>query len=129
MSPVQDERSLKGLFADLTSEITTLFRQEVALARSEISEDVTQVGNGVASMAIGGLVAFAGLIVFLQAFVIALARVMPAWLAAFLVGGIVVAIGIVLLLKGRNNLKMRNLVPRRTIDSLQQDKQIAKEHM
>jgi uncharacterized membrane protein len=129
MSPVQEDKSLKGLFADLNKEITTLFRQEIALAKSEISEDVSQVGNAVVSMAAGGLVAFVGVIFIIQALVLVLARVMPGWLAAFIVGAIVVAVGIMLLYRGRNKMKMRNLMPRRSMDSLQRDKQMAKEHM
>ena len=129
MTQVHEERSLRDLFKELTREVSTLFRQEVALARSEISEDVSQVGSGISSLAVGGVIAFAGLLILLEAAVIGLAKVVQPWLAALIVGGVVVLIGVLLLLKGRSNLKMKNLMPRRTMESIQQDKKFAKEHM
>src|SRR4051812_36620668 len=57
--------SIIGLFKNLTGEFKTFIRQEVDLAKTEISEKVSMIGKNVASIAIGGFIAYAGLIVLL----------------------------------------------------------------
>ena len=52
-----DDRSLKGLVADLGGNIATLFRKEIQLARAETAEKIGQAGTAVASIAAGGIVA------------------------------------------------------------------------
>lgn len=132
--PSKDDRSLGTLFSELTRETTTLVQQEVALAKAEISEKVSQIGYGLASLIIGGLVLFAGLLKLLDAAVFGVAGLFPnedqgLWIAALIVGGIVAIIGAIMLQKGRSNLQPGNLAPQRTADSLQHDKEFAKEHV
>ncbi|BBI59823.1 hypothetical protein HSBAA_11290 [Vreelandella sulfidaeris] len=50
------------------------------------------------------------------------------WLSALIVGGVVTVIGIVMLKAGQKKLQARNLMPNRTMHSLQSDKATAKEH-
>jgi len=130
---MSDDRSLGTLFTDLTRESTTLVQQEVALARAEMSEKVTQVGNGLASLIIGGFVLFAGLLKLLDAAIYGVGELMPPdlspWLAALIVGVIVTIIGIVMFQKGRSNLKPQHLTPQRTVESLHRDKEFAKEQV
>ncbi len=45
-----EERSLGTLFADMMREITTLVQQEIALARTEVSEKVSQISTALASL-------------------------------------------------------------------------------
>jgi hypothetical protein len=47
---------------------------------------------------------------------------MDPWLSALIVGLVVVAIGAVLLLRGRESLKPENLAPQRTVETLKEDK-------
>jgi hypothetical protein len=128
-----DGRSLGTLVADLTRESTTLVQQEVALARAEVSEKVSQVGTALASLMIGGLVLFAGLLKLLDAAIYGIGEMFPPdlgpWLAALIVGAIVAIIGMVMLQKGRRNLKPEHLAPQRTVDSLKRDKKFAKEQV
>lgn len=125
----KDERSLASLFKELTGEMSVLVRKEVELAKVETTEKATQAGAGLASLAVGGAVAFAGFLVLLAALVLGLGQVMALWLAALIVGVVVLGIGFMLLQKGRDNLKAQNLTPRRTVESLRRDKQFAKEQM
>ncbi|MDA8166122.1 MAG: phage holin family protein [Desulfobacteraceae bacterium] len=129
MSPVREERSISQLFSDLTTELSTLFRQEVALARTEISEDVSKVAIGAVSMGAGAIVAFVGLLALVEAAILGLANAVPPWLSALIVGIAVTGIGMVLLLMGRSRMLMAELMPRRTVDSLQEDKRLAQEHL
>jgi Putative Actinobacterial Holin-X, holin superfamily III len=128
-----NDRSLGTLFADLMRETTTLVQQEVTLARTEASEKVSQLGNGLAALVIGGLVLFAGLLKLLDAVIYGLGGLMQddlaLWLPALIVGGIVAIIGVIMLQKGRRNLQPRNLAPQWTAESLQRDAELVKEHV
>jgi hypothetical protein len=128
-----DDRSLGTLFSDLTRESTTLVQQEVALARAEMSEKVSQVGNGLASLIIGGFVLFAGILKLLDAAIYGIGELFPPdlgpWLAALIVGAIVAIIGIVMLQKGRSNIKPQHLAPQRTAESLRRDQEFVKEQV
>lgn len=128
-----DERSLGTLFSDITRETTTLVQQEIALARTEVSEKVSQVGTALASLIIGGLVLFAGLLKLLDAAVYGIAELFPPdqgpWLAALIVGAVIAIIGLIMFQKGRSNLKPDQLAPQRTVHSLQRDKEFAKEQV
>jgi hypothetical protein len=123
-----DDRSLKELFGDLTTSVSTLFRNEMALARAETSEKINHALVAGGSLAAGGILALAALIVLLQALVIALTELglAPA-LAALIVGGAVAIIAIVLIYKGINDFKASNLAPSRTVESLRRDAQMIKE--
>lgn len=123
-----DDRSLKDLLADLTESITTLFRQEIQLARAETSEKLTQVGVAIGAIAGGAILALAALIVLLQALVIGITEAgVPAGWAALIVGVIVAVIAYVLIHKGTNDLKASSLAPDRTMGSLKRDAQVVKE--
>ena len=120
-----ESRSFRSLFSELATEISTLFRQEIALARAETSDKVSQARSGVVWLAVGAVIALAGLIVLLDAAVYGLAEVMaPGW-AALIVGGVAVLIGLIAIGSGRSHLKARNMMPRRTAESLRKDADVA----
>ena len=101
-----EDRSLKDLLGDLTGNITTLFRKEIQLARAETSEKISQVGYAIGSIAGGGILALAALIVLLQALVIGITEAgVPAGWAALIVGVVVAAIAYGLIHKGTSDLK------------------------
>jgi Putative Actinobacterial Holin-X, holin superfamily III len=127
--PPRQERTIAGLFADLARETSRLFRQEVALAKAELVDKTRQLGGGAVEIAIGGFILYAGLLVLLEAAVFALALVLPIWAAALVVGGVAVLIGGILLLKGRADVGPRALVPDRTLRSLREDAEWAREQM
>lgn len=126
MQQSKDDRSLGELFAELARETSTLVRQEVTLAKTEMTDKATKAGKDVASMAVGGAVAYAGFLVILAAIVLLLAEVMDTWLAAFIVGAAVLAIGYVLIQRGREALKKEDLAPRQTMETLKEDAEWAK---
>ena len=125
----RDPRTTAQLFTDLSHEMTDLIRHEMALAKTELSEKASKASKGMISLSIGGLVAYAGLVVLLFAVVYGLSNVMEPWLAAVVVGGVVLIIGVALLQKGRSDLKPHNLVLERSVRSVRADKTFAKEHV
>ena len=130
MAQLRDERSLGDLFSDLSRETTTLVRQEVQLAKAELTQSATEAARGIGMLVAGGAVAYAGLLFLLLAIVFGLIEAgWDAWLSALVVGLVVVAIGAVLVLRARESLKPANLAPRRTIETLKEDQEWAKEQI
>jgi xanthine/uracil permease len=88
--------------------------------------------GGVGAVATAGAVLFGGFLVLLAAAVFLLNEVLPPdttpWLSAIIVGLVVAIIGYVLLKSGLKKLQARNLMPSRTIASLQSDKDLARHH-
>lgn len=126
--------SIPGLLRELRDETTTLLRQEVALAKTEIKENAHRMGAHAAQIAIGGFVVYAGVIVLL----IGIGHLLGAlliragmdeqvaqWLAPTLVGLVVAIIGWVMLSKAKKALADDNLAPRQTIDTMRENKQWA----
>jgi hypothetical protein len=130
MAQLRDERSLGDLFSDLSRETTTLVRQEVQLAKAELTQSATEAARGIGMLVAGGAVAYAGLFFLLLAIVFGLIEAgWDAWLSALVVGLVVVAIGAILVLRARESLKPANLAPRRTIETLKEDQEWAKEQI
>src|SRR5690606_5761328 len=116
----KDDRSLGELLGELAQDVTTLVRQEVTLAKTEISQKVTRVGMHLGFLAAGGAVAYAGMLAILAAVIILLAQAgLPWWAAALLVGVVVTGVGAFLVMKGINALKQEDLTPRETLASLE----------
>ncbi|MDP8949979.1 MAG: phage holin family protein [Actinomycetota bacterium] len=122
-----DDRSLGELFSELSQETTTLIRQEVNLAKTEMSQKASRVGKDVGFMAAGGAVAYAGLLAIVAGVIALVGLVIPLWLSALLVGLVVAAIGYFLVRKGLDALKQEDLAPRQTIETLKEDKEWAKD--
>lgn len=130
MAQVRDERSLGDLFSDLSRETTTLVRKEVQLAKAELTQSATEAARGIGMLVAGGAVAYAGLLFVLLAIIFGLIEAgWDAWLSALVVGVVVVAIGAILVLRARESLKPANLAPRRTIETLKEDQEWAKEQI
>ena len=130
MQPQEDQRSLAQLFSDLTHESSELVRKEIELAKLELVESVSQLKAGAASMALAVPVLFAGFLVLLLAAVLALdVALQKPWLSALLVGGAVTLIGIVALLVGRARIKRVDVTPQRSVESLQDDKELVRRHL
>jgi xanthine/uracil permease len=123
MSNTSADRSLGELFADLSRKTTLLVRQELELAKTEMTEKATEAGKNIGFLIAGGAVLYMGLLFILAAVAILLATVIPDWLAALIVGLVVAVIGLVLVQRGRAALKQTTLKPEKTIESLKEDKE------
>jgi fatty acid desaturase len=130
MQERKDERSLGELFGDLARETSTLVRQEVQLAKTEMTQKASAVGKDIGFLAVGGLIAYAGLLALIATVIIVLGTVgVPWWLAALIVGVIVAAIGYFLVQRGLTALKQESMAPQQTIQTLKEDRQWVKEQM
>ena len=127
MQSARDERSLGELFGELAQDVGKLVRQEVSLAKTELGQKASRVGRDVATIAVGGLIAYAALMLLLWAVVLLLALAIPLWLAALTVGLVTALVGYTLIQRGLAALKQADLTPRRTVETLREDVRWAKE--
>ena len=125
----RDDRSLGELFADLARELGDLLREEVALAKTEMTQKATRIGRNVGMLAAGGLIAYAGFLALVATAILVLGALgVPWWLAALIVGVVVAAIGGLLIQRGLAALRQTDLAPRRTMETLRDDTRLVKEH-
>ena len=125
----QQERSIGELFGQLTQDMTLLVRQEVQLARTEMTEKISKVTTNLVSVGAGGFVAYLGGLALMAALILAirdLANISLAW-SALIVGGILAIVGYVMLQRGMKELKGAELAPRRTVENIKDDVQSIKE--
>lgn len=128
---VKEERSLGDLFSELAAETSTLVRQEVALAQTELTQKATKVGKNVGFLVAGGAVGYTALLVILAAVVIGLTQLVAslsgwqlitsAWIAATIVGLVVGVVAYVLVTSALAKLKETELTPRQTVETLKED--------
>lgn len=116
-----DNRPLGDLFSDLAADMSNLVRQEVALAKLEVTQKAKYVGRNVGYLVVGGAVAYAGLLAVIAAIIMLLDRVMPSWGAALLVGVLVAGIAWLLIGKAMSALQQADLTPRETVETLKED--------
>ena len=131
--PTPEGRTLGALFADLWRQTTRLVHEEAELAKADMAEKVNQITAGAGSVAAGGAVLFAGLIMLLLAASNGLALALPPehspWLAPLIVAILAMVIGYAIYAAGRKKLQAHNLTPSRSLDSLRRDGRIVKEHV
>lgn len=123
------DRSIATLLSDLAGETILLLRQELALVRAELHEKMSRVGQGATALGAGAMIAYSGWLALVAAMILALMLVWPAWLAALVVGAVIVIVGIVLMLIGRSRLDTEKLVPKRTLRTLREDEEWLKERL
>lgn len=120
---------LSGLFRDLSRSAKLLFREELELVKSELSEKASRYGRHAAGIAVGGVVAYAGLIVLLGGVGILVGwafkktHLDPALANVIGLGGVglaVVLVGAFMVLKGLKAFSKGSLAPERTIDTIKQ---------
>jgi len=124
-----EERPLGELFSDLVNETISIVRNEVALVKVELTQKATKVGRNVGSLVIGGAIAYAALLALGAATIMLLARAMPGWVAALIVGLIVGGVAWLMISKAITELKRTDLVPQETVESVKEDAQWIKDQI
>jgi uncharacterized membrane protein YqjE len=99
------DQSIGNLVSNVTSNVSSLVRLELELARTELSESAKQGAAGFALFVVAGVLASLAILMASFAAVYGFARVMPLWAAFLVVAGIYLVIGVVLALVGRGRLK------------------------
>ena len=127
-STTSAQTSIGGLIRNLTDDTKRLLRQEVELAKSEVSEKISYFSKNAVALAVGGFIAYAGFIVLLMglgwlaAWGLQQAGVQPV-LAGFIglagVGLLIAAVGAIFVVKGVSAFSKESIAPQKTIHTIQ----------
>jgi nitrate/nitrite transporter NarK len=117
------ETSIGELIADISNDLSQLFRQEVELAKAEVKQEASKAGKAAGMLGGAGFAGYLAVVLLSFAVVFGLANVMDAGWAALIVAVVWAVIGAALYAAGRKRLKTVDPVPRRTVDTIKEDAQ------
>lgn len=104
-SPPTEDASLGQLTGDLSQQVSRLVRDEIRLAQVEMKDKGKRFGTGAGLMGAGGVIALFGVGCVVAAAVLALDLVWPTWLAAVVIGAVLLIVAAVVAAKGRSQMR------------------------
>jgi uncharacterized membrane protein YqjE len=120
--PAGQEPSTGELVKQLSEQVSVLVRDELKLAQLEMTRKGKQAGLGVGMLGAGALVALYGVACLLACVVIALSGAVAAWLAALIVGVVLLAVSAAAAQLGKGRLqKATPAVPEQAVGSVKAD--------
>ena len=121
------DESIGDLVKQLSEQTSTLVRQEMRLAQAELQEKGKKAGIGAGMFGASGLVAFFGAATLIAACVLALATALEPWLAALIVGAVLLlAAGVAALLGKKQIDQATPPAPEQAIESVKRDVETVK---
>jgi uncharacterized membrane protein len=121
MATSPERESLAALFSDLSTQIGDLIRQQAALARVEMSEKLGRIEQRLSRVAIGGVLAVAGVLTLVAALVLGLTAFgLTAWASAGIVGVVLALVGYLMVQQAMSRLNRDELTPRATIETVKE---------
>lgn len=122
-----ERESFGELIGDLATNSAALVRDEIELAKQEMSEKLSSFREGVVTIAIGSVILLVATLTLVAAAVIGLGYLVgPGW-SALIIGGVFALVGGITAMVGLGQLKRTSLKPEQTIEILQEDKEWLKE--
>lgn len=121
-----DDRSLGQVFSDLSTDLSTLMKQEVELAKVELKAEVSKAGKGAGMLGGAGLAGWYVLLFLSLALMFLLDNWLPIEVSALITTAVWAAIAAVLALVGRKQLQQANPQLPKTQQTLKEDVQWAK---
>jgi hypothetical protein len=116
------QRTTAELVKTASEQISRLVRDELRLAQAEVAQKGKHAGIGAGLFGAGGLIALYGVAAILTAVVLLLAYVMPAWVAAVIVGVLLLGVAGVLALLGKKQVQQATPpVPENTVENVKAD--------
>jgi len=117
-----DYRSLGTIFKDLSADISTLFRSEIALLKLEIKDTVAKLGGGTAMFAGAVFLGLFGLAFLFVTIVLGLVALgVPAWLSTLIVTIVLFIAAGVLAMMGKKKFAALEFVPNDSIKQIKND--------
>jgi hypothetical protein len=121
-------QSVAELIKQVSEESSRLLRSELRLAQAEMTEKAKTAGAGIGAFGAAAVLGWFALGCFLATAILALALVLPAWLAALIVAVVVaIAAGIAALLGKKKVAKAAPPMPTATVESVKKDVEEIKE--
>ncbi len=118
------ERAFGALLGEFFDQARRLVRAEVALAKTELRQEMTKVKAGGVMVGLGGVLLLIGGIAFMLFAIALLSLVLPIWASALIVTLAFFAIGAGIAVTGLKSIKQIH-VPHQTIQTLKEDSQWA----
>lgn len=116
------DRTTGELVSRLSQDLSQLVRDELHLAQVEMTGKAKKAGIGAGMFGAAGLLALYGVGVLIATVILALALALPAWLAALIVGVVLLVAAGVVALVGKNRVsEAGSVVPERTVENVKQD--------
>jgi uncharacterized membrane protein YqjE len=123
-----EERSVPELMRQLSDQTATLVRQELELAKAELTVKGKRAGVGAGMFGAAGVFGLYALGALTATVILALSLAMKGWLAALIVTVIYAAVAGVLALAGKSNVsKAVPPVPEQTVQTVREDVEVAKQ--
>jgi uncharacterized membrane protein YqjE len=129
MATPQTQRTVSDVLQDIVGNVQQIIRSEFRLAKVELREKAERASRPAVFVASGTLVGLYGLGFLFLAAVYGLAVVVPEWAAALIVGAVLCIIGVMVLSSGRAKLKTIDPIPDKTVQTLKENVQWAKEQI
>ena len=131
MSMPVPERSVAELFTDLSQQLSTLFRQEALLARTEVTLRLQAFARDAVVIGIGAALGLAALLATTAAIVLLLVQLnVTPWISAVLTAALLAIVGGILVQTRLSAMRKRTVVPVETVESIKETAQwIKKETM
>lgn len=124
------DESIAAMLKDLVFQVSLLFRQEITLARAEVSRATSRATAALVLLGAGACLGIASLVILLEAAASGLATIgLPLWLSQIAIGGGAVIIAAVLALSGKRGLSPSEMAPTRTARSLREDARLVEEQV
>jgi uncharacterized membrane protein YqjE len=116
-----DDRSLGEIFSDVANDLSTLIKQEMELAKTEMKDEARKAGKGAGLLGGAGLAGWLVLLFLSLTVVFALDEGLPLWLSALIVTVVWAIIAAVLAVTGRSALRRSNPQLPKTQQTLKED--------
>ncbi len=121
------DRPLGEVASDLTQDVSLLVRQEVKLAKAEMTEKGRVAAPGLGMIGGAGVVALMAAGALTAFLVLVLSIVLPEWLSALIVGAVLAATAYLLAKRGKERVEDAGRpVPEQTIETVKEDVEWAK---
>jgi uncharacterized membrane protein YqjE len=120
------ERSVGDLLKQLSTETSTLVKQELDLAKAELAQQGKRAGLGAGFIGGGALFGLGAFGTFTAMLVALLGLAMDTWIAALIVTVVYGAIAAVLALRGKNKIQEATPPAEQTVETLKEDARWAK---
>jgi hypothetical protein len=120
------DASVGELLSAVTSDVQTLFRQEVELAKTEVKQEATKAGKAAGMYGGAGFAGYMVLLFLSLAAVLGLANVMDGGWAALIVTAVWAVVAAVLYARGRTRMRTVTPKPEQTVETLKENAQWAR---
>ncbi|WP_406840504.1 phage holin family protein [Streptomyces sp. AHU1] len=122
----EQDASVGQLLAQVTSDLQTLFRQEVELAKAEVREEAAKAGKAAGMYGGAGFAGYMVLLFLSLAAVLGLSNVMDGGWAALIVTAVWAVVAAVLYQRGRTQMRTVSPKPERTVETMKENKEWAR---